>query len=200
VDSLNDGTLSAEPPTGSEQPDSYLYDPDHPVPSIGGNTLGIAGGACDHRPVDERCLTYTSAPLTQELEATGPVRAVLFAMSSAPDTDWVVRLEDVDPNGYSRNVCDGILRARFRDSFEKPEPLEPGKIYRFEIDLWATSNAFLPGHRIRLAVTSSCFPRFDRNLNTGGPIHREAVGQVAINTVLHDELRPSHVILPLIQR
>ena len=200
VDSLNDGMLSAEPPTGSEQPDSYVYDPDHPVPSIGGNTLGIAGGACDHRPVDERCLTYTSAPLTQELEATGPVRAVLFAMSSAPDTDWVVRLEDVDPNGYSRNVCDGILRARFRDSFEKPEPLEPGKIYRFEIDLWATSNAFLPGHRIRLAVTSSCFPRFDRNLNTGGPIHREAVGQVAINTVLHDELRPSHVILPLIQR
>ncbi len=200
VASLNDGGLSAEPPQGSEQPDSYTYDPDHPVPSIGGNTLGIPGGACDHRKVDERCLTYTSAPLEKELEVTGPVTAVLFAMSSALDTDWVVRLEDVHPDGYSRNLCDGILRARYRDSFQHPEPLEPGKIYRFEIDLWATSNAFLPGHRIRVAVTSSCFPRFDRNLNTGGPIHREAIGQVAINTVLHDELRPSHIVLPLIER
>ena len=200
VASLNDGGLSVEPPEGSEQPDSYTYDPDHPVPSIGGNTLGIPNGACDHRPVDERCLTYTSAPLTTELEVTGPVTAVLYAMSSALDTDWVVRLEDVHPNGYSRNLCDGILRARYRNSFQHPEPLEPGKVYRFEIDLWATSNAFLPGHRIRAAVTSSCFPRFDRNLNTGGRIHREAAGQVAINTVLHDELRPSHIVLPLIER
>lgn len=200
VASLNDGGLSVEPPEGSEQPDSYTYDPDHPVPSIGGNTLGIPNGACDHRPVDERCLTYTSAPLTAELEVTGPVTAVLYAMSSALDTDWVVRLEDVHPNGYSRNLCDGILRARYRNSFQHPEPLEPGKVYRFEIDLWATSNAFLPGHRIRAAVTSSCFPRFDRNLNTGGRIHREAAGQVAINTVLHDELRPSHIVLPLIER
>ena len=200
VASLNDGGLSIEPPEGSEQPDSYTYDPDHPVPSIGGNTLGIPNGACDHRPVDERCLTYTSAPLTAELEVTGPVTAVLYAMSSALDTDWVVRLEDVHPNGYSRNLCDGILRARYRNSFQHPEPLEPGKVYRFEIDLWATSNAFLPGHRIRAAITSSCFPRFDRNLNTGGRIHREAAGQVAINTVLHDELRPSHIVLPLIER
>ena len=128
------------------------------------------------------------------------MKAVLYAMSSAPDTDWVVRLEDVDGDGFSRNVCDGILRARYRNSYEHPEPLEPGKIYRFEIDLWATSNAFLPGHRLRVAITSSCFPRFDRNLNTGGPIHREAKGQIAINTVLHDQERPSHIVLPVIDR
>ncbi|MEC8992600.1 MAG: CocE/NonD family hydrolase [Candidatus Latescibacterota bacterium] len=200
VDSLNDGTLSVEAPVGSEHPDSYTYDPDHPVPSIGGNTLGIPSGACDHRSVDELCLTYTSAPLEEEVEVTGPVKAVLFAMSSARDTDWVVRLEDVHPDGLSRNLCDGILRARYHESFEHPQLLAPGKIYRFEIDLWATSNAFLPGHRIRVAITSSCFPRFDRNLNTGGPIHREPMGQVAINTVLHDEFRPSHIVLPLIER
>jgi putative CocE/NonD family hydrolase len=200
VDSLADGTLSANPPSGSEHPDSFEYDPDHPVASIGGNTLGIPGGAVDHREIDERCLTYTSAPLETELEVTGPVKAVLYAMSSAPDTDWVVRLEDVDGDGFSRNVCDGILRARYRNSYEHPEPLEPGKIYRFEIDLWATSNAFLPGHRLRVAITSSCFPRFDRNLNTGGPIHREAKGLIAINTVLHDQERPSHIVLPVIDR
>lgn len=128
------------------------------------------------------------------------MKTVLYALSSAPDTDWVVRLEDIHPDGYSRNLCDGILRARYRNSFAHPELLEPGKVYRFEVDLWATSNVFLPGHRLRVVVTSSSFPRFDRNLNTGGPINKEAAGQVAINTVLHDMLRPSHIVLPLIER
>ena len=200
VESLNDGSLSADAPSGDEPPDSYNYDPENPVPSIGGNTLGIPAGPVDHRSVDARCLTYTSPPLEAELEVTGPVTAVLHASSSALDTDWIVRLEDVFPDGRSINVCDGILRARFRDSFEKPELLEPDKVYRFEIDLWATSNAFMPGHRLRVAVTSSCFPRFDRNLNTGGPIHREAAGQIATNTVLHDEVHASHIVLPLIER
>ncbi len=200
IDSLNDGTLSPEPPSGSENPASYVYDPDHPVPTVGGNTLNVIDGARDHRQVDERCLTFTSEPMSAELEITGPVKAVLYGMSSAPDTDWVVRLEDVHPDGYSRNLCDGILRARYRDSFEHPELLDPGKVYRFEVDLWATSNVFMPGHRIRVAVTSSCFPRFDRNLNTGGAINREAVGQVAINTVFYDDFRASHIVLPLIER
>lgn len=200
IDSLNDGTLSSTPPSGSENPASFVYDPDHPVPTAGGNTLNIIGGVHDHRQVDALCLTFTSEPLSAEFEVTGPVKAVLYGMSSAPDTDWVVRLEDIDPEGYSRNLCDGILRARYRDSFEQPELLDPGKIYRFEVDLWATSNAFMPGHRIRVAVTSSCFPRFDRNLNTGGPINREAVGQVAVNTVFYDEFRPSHIVLPVIER
>ena len=97
----------------------------------------------DQRPVDARCLTFTSAPLSSELEVTGPVKAVLYGMSSAPDTDWVVRLTDVHPDGYSRPLCDGILRGRYRESFEHPRLLDPGKIYRFEVDLWATSNVFL---------------------------------------------------------
>ncbi len=200
VTSLNDGCLAPTAPVGAEPADAYVYDPDHPVPTLGGNTLGIVDGVHDHLRADQLSLTYTSEPLEQELEVTGPVTAVLYAMSSAPDTDWVVRLEDVHPDGYVRNLCDGILRARYRDSFERPEVLAPGQVYRFDIDLWATSNAFLPGHRVRVAITSSCFPRFDRNLNTGGPIHREAAGQVAINTVLHDELRPSHIMLPVIDR
>jgi putative CocE/NonD family hydrolase len=200
VTSLNDGSLAPTAPVGAEPADAYVYDPDHPVPTLGGNTLGIVDGVHDHLRADQLSLTYTSEPLEQELEVTGPVTAVLYAMSSAPDTDWVVRLEDVHPDGYVRNLCDGILRARYRDSFERPELLAPGQVYRFDIDLWATSNAFLPGHRVRVAITSSCFPRFDRNLNTGGPIHREAAGQVAINTVLHDELRPSHIMLPVIDR
>lgn len=200
VASLNDGTLSAAAPAGAESADSFVYDPEHPVPVLGGNTLGIVDGVHDHTSADELSLTYTSAPLEQELEVTGPVTAVLYAMSSAPDTDWVVRLSDVHPDGYSRNLCDGILRARYRNSFEHPELLSPGQVYRFDVDLWATSNAFLPGHRIRVSITSSCFPRFDRNLNTGGPIHQEAAGQVAINTIMHDELRPSHIVLPIIRR
>lgn len=200
IDSLNDGVLSPETPAATAGPDSFLYDPYDPTPTLGGNCLGLPAGVFDLRPIDTRCLTYTSAPLSEPLEATGPVRAVLFALSSARDTDWVVRLEDIHPDGYSRQVCDGILRARYHESFERPELLEAGKVYRFEVDLWATSNVFLPGHRLRVAVSSSNFPRYDRNLNTGGPIHREAVGQTAVNTVFHDVLRPSHVILPLVER
>ena len=200
IGSLNDGTLSIEPPQGSENPDSFVYDPAHPVPTRGGNTLSIPNGVYDQREVEELCLTFTSEPLTEELEVTGPVKAVLHGMSSAPDTDWVVRLTDVHPDGYSRLLCDGILRARYRESFQRPRRLQPGRVHRFEVDLWATSNVFLPGHRIRVSVTSSCFPRFDRNLNTGGPIHREAVGKVAINTIFHDEMRPSHIVLPMIKR
>ena len=200
IDSLNDGTLSSAPPGDSENPDSFTYDPSDPVPTLGGNNLNIPGGVFDQRSVDARCLTFTSDPLAEELEVTGPVKAVIYGLSSAADTDWVVRLTDVHPDGYSRIVCDGILRARYRNSFEHPELLDPGKVYRYEIDLWGTSNAFQPGHRIRVSITSSCFPRFDRNLNTGGPIHREAIGQVAINTVFHDSIRASHIILPVIPR
>ena len=200
IQSLNDGTLSPEPPEGSENPDSFVYDPADPVPTRGGNTLSIPNGVYDQRDVETLCLTFTSEPLTEELEVTGPVKAVIYGLSSASDTDWVVRLTDVHPDGYSRLLCDGILRARYRDSFEHPKPLSVGKVYKYEIDLWATSNVFLPGHRIRVSVTSSCFPRFDRNLNTGGSIHNEAAGQVAINTVMHDELRPSHIVLPVIKR
>jgi putative CocE/NonD family hydrolase len=119
-------------------------------------------------------------------------------MSTAPDTDFVVRLTDVHPDGVSRLLCDGILRARYRDSSTHPTPLTPGRVYELTVDLWATANTFRQGHRIRVAVTSSSFPRFDRNLNTGGPVAEEASGQVALNTVLHDAARPSRILLPVV--
>ncbi|MSS73759.1 MAG: CocE/NonD family hydrolase [Candidatus Latescibacteria bacterium] len=150
--------------------------------------------------MERGCLTYTSDPLKRDLDVTGPVTCVLYGMSSAPDTDWVVRLSDVSPDGTSRNVCDGILRARYRDSRQHPSLLTPNQVYRYEVDLWATSNVFRTGHRIRVAVTSSNFPRFDRNLNTGGPCNEEARGQTAVNTLFHDGVRPSHIVFPVVER
>ena len=192
------GELNLNPPQAAESPDSYLYDPADPVPTQGGNTLYIPGGAVDQRPIEDRCLTYTSQPLSEDLTIIGPVKCILEAMSSAPDTDWVVRLTDVHPDGYSRLLCDGILRARYRQSETDPTLLTPNQVYQFEVDLWATANTFKAGHRIRVAVTSSCFPRFDRNLNTGGPFGGEVIGQTALNTVFHDVLRPSRIVLPVI--
>jgi putative CocE/NonD family hydrolase len=197
-ESLNDGRLIDDVPRGIEGADSYLYDPADPVETLGGSTLGSSDpGPIDQRRVEPRCLTYTSEPLAADLEVSGRVKAVLFAMSSAPDTDWVVRLCDVHPDGASRLVAEGILRARYRESAEVQRLLTPGQVYPFEVDLWSTSNMFLTGHRVRVTVTSSCFPRWDRNLNTGGPFGLEAEGRPAINTVLRDRFRPSHIVLPV---
>lgn len=193
AESLNNGRLIFEPPGGAERPDSYEYDPDHPVPSL---ITYPQLGPRDHRPVEHRMLTYTTEVLEQDLAVVGPVKAVLYALSSAPDTDWVVRLCDVWPDGRSLSVCDGILRARYRQSLERPELLVPGHLYRFEVEMSSTAQVFLAGHRLRVEVTSSDFPRYDRNLNTGGPFGDEVRGQVALNTVYHDALRPSHVLLP----
>jgi putative CocE/NonD family hydrolase len=193
-----DSKLRLAEPAGAQPADSYLYDPDRPVPSHGGNTLNIPNGAFDQRPIEELCLVYTSEPLERDLTIIGNVTCVLHAMSSAPDTDWVVRLTDVHPDGFSRYLCDGILRARYRQSQTTPTLLTPHQVYEFVVDLWATANTFKAGHRIRVAITSSCFPRFDRNLNTGGVFGAEARGQVAINTVFHDALRKSQIILPVI--
>ena len=130
----------------------------------------------------------------------GPVRAVLYAESSAPDTDWVVRLCDVWPDGRSMSVCDGILRARYRTSFEHPELMSPAQVYRFDIDLWATAQVFQPGHRLRVHLTSSEFPRYARNLNTGGDPNDEVQPRVAANTIFHDAMYASHVLLPVLDR
>jgi putative CocE/NonD family hydrolase len=192
------GRLSRELPAGAEPADSYVYDPANPVPSLGGCTGYIPGGAFDQRPIEERCIIYTSERLTRDLTVIGNVKCNLYAMSSAPDTDWVVRLTDVHPDGFSRLLCDGILRARYRESPAKPRLLAARQVYEFVVDLWATANVFRAGHRIRVAVTSSCFPRFDRNLNTGGAFGLEAQGQVALNTIFHDAARRSCVILPVI--
>ncbi|MEX0760873.1 MAG: CocE/NonD family hydrolase, partial [Dehalococcoidia bacterium] len=194
--SLNDGVLNQSQPEPAEHPDSYVYDPREPVRSLGGGHLGSPNGPHDQRPVEERVLTYTTAPLERDIEVTGPVKAVLHALSSARDTDWVVRLTDVHPDGISMQVCDGILRARYRHSRSEPQPLD-GRIEVYEVDLWATSHLFKKGHRLRVAVASSSFPRWDRNMNTGGDNNREATGVTALNTIFHDSMRPSHILLPV---
>jgi putative CocE/NonD family hydrolase len=190
-----EGRLTFDEPPADDAPDTFTYDPAEPVPST---VSGLQTGPSDQRPIEDRVLVYTSEPLSEDLHVVGPVTAVLHAASSAPDTDWVVRLCDVWPDGRSMTVCDGILRARYRESYARPILLEPGEVYRFEVDLRATAQTFQAGHRLRVHVTSSDFPRYDRNLNTGGPVAWEAEPQVASNTVFHDRLRPSHVLLPVL--
>lgn len=197
-----DGTLSPEP-AGQEPEDSYCYDPQQPVPTVGGAILGLAG-PCDQRQVEDRedVLCYTTSPLTHPLEVTGPIELVLFVSSSAMDTDFTGKLVDVSPDGCAENLTDGILRARYRDSFAHPTLMESGQVYALHLDLGATANVFRVGHQIRLEVSSSNFPRFDRNTNTGGMIaaeNEEACLQ-AINRVHHSAIYPSHLILPLIER
>ena len=185
----------AAPSSDDERPDSFTYDPREPVPSL---ILYPQLGPKDHRPIEDRVLTYTSSVLESDLSIAGPVTAVLHAASSAPDTDWVVRLCDVWPDGRSISVCDGILRARYRESMTQPTLLTPNQVYEFQVDLWSTAQVFKAGHRLRIHVTSSDFPRYDRNLNTGGPFGTESHSTVARNTVFHDPMRPSHVVLPVL--
>jgi putative CocE/NonD family hydrolase len=142
-------------------------------------------------------LVYTSAPLTAELEVTGPVSAALFTSSSAPSTDWLVKLCDVDPGGRTLNVCDGIIRAGAEAAGGDPAT-EPGTVACHTVDMWATSHVFLPGHRLRVIITSSDFPRYDRNPNTGEPALDAAVTVPAVQRVFHDAERPSHVLLPVV--
>jgi hypothetical protein len=214
--SLNNGRLAREKPTGSQPADSYVYDPRDPVPSIGGNTLHspplpagrtgplvadfmAAAGPRDQSSIEGRCLTYTTDPLTENLEVVGPIRVVLHASSSASDTDFVAKLCDVFPDGRSIQVADGILRCRYRQSRSRPRPIEPGKVYEFEIDLWSTAWLFPAGHQIRVAVTSSCFPRFDRNPNTGHAIAGSTELRSATNRIYHDARWPSHILLSVIE-
>jgi putative CocE/NonD family hydrolase len=196
-----DGTLDPRAP-GEEPPDHFVYDPDDPVPTRGGNTLILAMGVADQRPVEARpdVLVYTSAVLMEPLEVTGPITVTLHAASSAPDTDFTAKLVDVRPDGYAQNLADGIVRARYRQSRSVPTPLVPGEVSTFPIDLWATSHVFRPGHRLRVEISSSNFPRFDRNLNTGLDQATGTRRQAARQTVLHDSRYPSHILLPVIPR
>ena len=203
---LGDGTLSRTQPD-NEPSDQYTYDPEHPVMTIGGSTCcaeastPVTMGPRDQRPNEYRpdVLVYTSEVLESDMEVTGPVKLVLYASSSARDTDFSAKLVDVFPDEYAMNVAQGIQRARYRDSWESPELMEPGEVYKFEIDLWSTSNCFLKGHRIRVEVTSSNFPQFDRNPNTGHDFGQDAEMVKANQTILHDSEHPSHIILPVIR-
>jgi putative CocE/NonD family hydrolase len=197
-----DGTLDATAPE-EEPADTFTYDGDQPVPTVGGNNLvGATAGPYDQSKVEERddVLVYTTAPLAQDLEVTGPVKMILHAASSAKDTDFTAKLVDVHPDGKAFNLCDGILRARYRHGLHTPALLEPGKVERFEIDLWVTSNLFRRGHRIRVEISSSSFPRFDRNANSGNELGSDTELLAATQTVHHDAARPSHLLLPIIPR
>ena len=195
------GTLSTSPP-GEEPPDVYTYDPVDPVPTRGGSTLIIPQGVADHREVEARedVLVYTSDPLERDLELTGPISVTLYAASTAVDTDFTAKLVDVRPDGYAHNLQDGIVRARFRTSVAEPSLIRPGRVYQYEIDLWSTSHVLFAGHRLRLEISSSNFPRFDRNPNTGAAIGVDAQLETALQTVLHTPEYPSHATLPVIPR
>ena len=199
-----DGELSTKPP-GKEKRDIYEYDPQNPTPTIGGRLCcgaAIQPGPFDQRPNESRpdVLVFSTPPLDRDLEVTGYITAELYASTSAPDTDFTAMIVDVDPSGYARFLTDGVVRARYRNSTERAEPIEPGKVYKYTIDLWATSNVFKAGHRIRVYISSSNFPRFNRNLNTGEPALGATKMVKANQTIYHEADHPSAIILPVIPK
>jgi len=198
-----DGLLSTASPQ-TERADTYDYDPASPVRTIGGRLCcgGLPPGPFDQSPNESRSdvLVYSTPPLDRDVEVTGFITVDLYAATSAADTDFTAMIVDVDAKGYARYLGDGVIRARFRNSREKPEPIEPGKIYKYAIDLWATSNVFKAGHRIRVYVSSSNFPRFNRNLNTGEKTFGGTRMVKARQTIYHDIEHPSAIVLPVIPR
>ena len=198
-----DGFLSRDEP-GDEPPDIYVYDPRFPVPTHGGRNLptgSLVPGPLDQTHIETRSdvLCYTTPELDQDLEVTGPLTLHIFASTSTKDTDFTTKMVDVHPNGAAYNVAEGCIRARYRRSVLKPEPLTPGEIHEYVIDLGATSMAFRQGHRIRIDVSSSNFPRIDRNLNTGNPFGEDKEGVPAIQTVFHQAGYASYIELPVIE-
>jgi putative CocE/NonD family hydrolase len=193
---FGDGILNAIPPD-KEETDMYLYDPKHPVQSTAEGTA-----LCDQYEIEKRSdvLVYTTAPLDRDIEVTGPIKIKLWAASSAVDTDFTGKLVDVWPNGKAYNLTEGTIRARYRNTTLKTQLIEPDKVYEYSIDLGATSNVFKSGHRIRIQISSSNFPKHDRNLNTGHPIGQDAEMKVAVQTIYHDKQYPSHILLPIIPR
>ena len=199
------GGLSTQQEKSSAS-DKFVYDPANPVPTHGGplcctRTL-LPAGPRDQRTIEARedVLVYTTAAFDQDFEVTGPVSLDLYASSSAVDTDFTAKLIDVWPNGFAQNLTEGILRMRYRNSQAQPELMNPGQIYKIKIDMIATSNVFLAGHKLRLEIASSNFPRFDRNLNTGeNQAHSNRISK-AENVVLHDAEHPSALVLPVIPR
>jgi putative CocE/NonD family hydrolase len=197
------GTLSTAAP-GEEKPDQYVYDPNDATPTIGGplccGSLPTGIGPEDQRPAETRAdvLVFTAPAFAQDTEVTGPVALDLYVSSSAVDTDFTGMLVDVWPNGFAQNLTSGILRMRYRNSQEKPELANPGETYHVTVDLWATSNVFLAGHKLRLEVSSSNFPRFDRNLNTGEIQARATRIIKATNVIYHDKAHPSALVVPMV--
>jgi hypothetical protein len=201
-----DGVLVTAPP-GADRPDSFTYDPMNPVPSYGGNVCctgnAIQAGAFDQRKMETRddILVYTSEPFEEGTEVSGPVVPTLYVSSDARDTDFTVKIIDVQPDGRAYNLDESIQRMRYRDGYDKPLVwMDNGQVYKVTLQPLTTSNYFAPGHRLRIEVSSSNFPRFDRNLNTGGNNYDETKGVVARNSVHHSRQYPSHVTITVVPR
>ena len=198
-----DGALSTDAP-GVEPADSFLYNPLDPAPTAGGGLCcypaALSGGAFDQTAVEARSdvLVYSTEPLAEDLQVIGPITLTLYASSSAPDTDFTAKLVDLGPCGLAKNLTDGIIRARYRESQSEAKLLTPGKVAEFKIDMWSTANVFKAGHRIRLEVSSSNYPRFDPNPNTGHDLFTDAEVQPAMQTVMHDRGFASHLTLPIV--
>ncbi len=198
-----DGSLSVEAP-GGEAPDVFVYDPRDPVPTHGGalccGPSFVPGGAFDQQAIEARgdVLCYTTPPLESDVEVTGPLTVTLFAATTGEDTDFTAKLVDVEPCGAARSLVDGIIRARYRQGTDESRPITPGKVEEYTIDLVATSNVFKAGHRIRLEISSSNFPRFDRNFNTAGDPWAATKSVPALQTIHHDGQHASRIRLPII--
>lgn len=192
-----DGTLNVVAPSAAARPDSYIYDPSHPVPTAGGAMIGPAAGIAPQNDVESRqdVLVYSTSILSEDTEVTGPISLILYVSTTAPDTDFTAKLVDVHPDGSAFNISDGILRRTYQDA---QSPAASERIQQIHIELWPTSMVFFKGHRIRVEVSSSNFPRFDRNPNTGDNIASEAKVRAAKQTVMHDPEYPSRLILPII--
>lgn len=203
---FGDGHLHTDAPTCAgdavEASDRYLYDPSRPFPFLTDGTSSQIGGPDDYAALEQRAdvLVYSTEVLEADTEVTGPISMELFASSSAVDTDFMVKLLDVHPNGFVQRLTDGMVRARFRNGMEREELIVPGDIYRYEVDCWHLSHVFLKGHRLRVEITSSAFPKYDRNLNTGAPLGRTAEMVTAEQTIWHDAVHPSALLLPIIPR
>jgi putative CocE/NonD family hydrolase len=198
-----DGTLSVAKPS-AEALDYFVYDPADPVATTGGplccDLAHLKGGPQDQRTIEARndVLVYSTAAMENDVEVTGPVSLELYAKSSAVDTDFTTKLVDVYPDGSAQNLTEGIVRARYRNSLERAELMRAGEVYKFAIDLWSTSNLFRKGHKLRLEISSSNFPRFDRNLNTGSDDRKSVEMIKATNSVLHDQQHPSALTVPIV--
>jgi uncharacterized protein len=202
---LGDGEISRAAPA-DEPDDHFVYHPEYPVPTVGGSVCCdgavVPWAAQDQRDLEMRAdvLCYSTPPLAEDLEVTGPITLTLYAATDGRDTDWTGKLVDVGTDGYAMILCQGIIRARSRESVSDPTLLEPGKIYVYTIDVGVTGNLFKQGHRIRLEVSSSNFPLYDRNLNTGNPLGQDAEIRIAHQTIHHSRAYPSHLLLPVIPR
>ncbi len=194
------GKLAFAAPRANGGSTSFTYDPADPAPTLGGNIVLARPGVRDQWPLGARpdVLTFLGAPLEKPLSVAGHIAADLFVSSSAPDTDFVVRLIDVHPDGYMQNLCDGILRARYRNSLKEAEWLTPGAVYELKVDMWSIAHVFKAGHRLAVQVTSSSFPRWDRNWNTQEDPGAGTSGRPALQTIWHDGRRPSAVVLTVL--